>query len=388
MSARPLTILLAHTAYQQRGGEDAVVEAESALLQAAGHRVVPYLRHNDELAGQSALQAAAGLVWSRQAAADITRLIRQHRPDVLHVHNSFPLLSPAIYWAAARQRVPVVQTLHNFRLLCPQGTLLRAGHSCHDCLGRAPLPAIRHRCYRDSLPASAALSGMLMLHRGLGSFSHKVDRYIALSEFCRHTFAQGGLPDHKLVVKPNFTPDPGPPPCTPRQGGLFVGRLSPEKGIASLLDAARQAPEIPLHTLGDGPMAAQVRHALGPRHLGPRDRAGVLSAMQAARYVVVPSICQESFGLSAIEAFACATPVIAARSGALPELVEEGRTGLLFTPGDTDDLLRALRWAEQHPDAMRRMGDEARQRYLARYTPAANLAQLQNIYMDAIGARA
>lgn len=383
-----LKILIAHTAYQQRGGEDAVVEAESALLSAAGHQVIPYLRHNDELAGQSALRNGIALLWSRRTVAEIDQLIARCAPDVIHVHNTFPQLSPALYWAAARRGVPVVQTLHNFRLLCPQGTLLREGRSCHDCVGRAPLPAIRHRCYRDSGAQSAALAGMLMLHRGLGSFAHKVDRYIALSEFCRHTFIQGGLPAHKLVVKPNFTPDPGPPPEAPRQGSLYVGRLSPEKGIASLLAAAARAPEVPLQTMGDGPMAAEVRQLLGARHLGPGDRAAVVRAMRAARYVVVPSICQESFGLSAIEAFACATPVIAARSGALPELVEEGHTGLLYTPGDAGDLARAVRWAEANPEQMRRMGEQARQRYHERYSPAANLAQLETLYRTVIGERA
>jgi glycosyltransferase involved in cell wall biosynthesis len=225
-----LRVLVAHNGYQMRGGEDAVVQAEVALLRTRGHPVIEYRRHNDELRDMRTLDAALDTFWSRRTGRDLDRLVAEARPDVVHAHNTFPLISPSLYWAAHRHGIPVVQTLHNFRLMCPQAMFLREGKVCEDCLDKTPWPAVVHRCYRESRPQSAVLSGMLVSHRLLGTWKRRVTRYIALNEFCRRKFVEGGLPASRIVVKPNFV-DFARPLDVPRSGFLFVGRLAREKAL-------------------------------------------------------------------------------------------------------------------------------------------------------------
>ena len=384
-----MRVLVAHNAYQQRGGEDAVVESEVALLRAAGHEVREYRRHNDELAGMGAARAAADTLWSRRTASDLSALLAAWPADVLHVHNTFPLISPALYWAAASARVPVVQTLHNFRLLCPQAMLLRDGRVCRDCVGRVPLPAVRHGCYRGSRAQTAVLAGMLVLHRGLGTWQRKVQRYVALNDFCRDEFIRGGLPAERIAVKPNFVESPPAAAGTTcaagtlRSGLLFVGRLAPEKGVSLLAEAASGLPVGSVTVAGSGPLADQVRQAPGLRALGGLAPAAVAEVMGRSLALVMPSLWFENFPRTLVEAYATGLPVIASRLGAMAELVQDGVTGLLAEPGDAADWAAKMRWALDHPAEMGRMGAAARARYEALYTPQRNLAQLLDIYEQA-----
>lgn len=379
-----MKILVCHNYYQQRGGEDAVMEAEVALLRRSGCEVEVLSRHNDELRDMSRLKAAGDMLWSTRTGKELADFCKRFRPDVIHAHNTFPLISPSLYWAAEQHGVPVVQTLHNFRLLCPQAMLLRKGRVCEDCLGKSPWRSVQHGCYRDSRVQSAALAGMLLLHRYRGSYRNKVQRYIALNEFCRDKFVAGGLPADKIAVKPNFVERTTLPAPTARSGGLFVGRLSPEKGIGVLGEAARQLPDVRFVVVGSG-VESRVLNGLQNVHLpGFLEPAGVRAAMCEAAYLVMPSIWYETFGLVALEAFACGLPVIASRLGAMAELVEHQRTGLLIEPGNPAALAEAIRWAEANPEAMRRMGENARAEYEAKYTPEINLQQLFSIYAETI----
>jgi glycosyltransferase involved in cell wall biosynthesis len=380
----PARVLLVHNAYQQRGGEDAVVEAEAALLREHGHEVMLYTRHNDEVQGASRLALARDTLWSPRTGRDLQALISQHRPDVVHVHNSFPLVSPSVYWAAARAGLPVVQTLHNFRLLCPQALLLREGRICEDCVGRVPWRAVQHGCYRGSAVQSAAVAGMLQLHRGLGTWQRQVTLYIALNAFCRDKFIEGGLPGERIRIKPNFVDLPAPAP-QPREGFLFVGRFSLEKGLAVLAQALALAPPgTAVHAAGSGPDAHLLEGAPGVHPLGPLPPAAVYAQMARRRALVLPSIWYENFPRTLVEAFANGLPVIASRLGAMATLVEDGVTGLLFQPGDAADLAAKLAWADAHPAEMQRMGDQARRHYEAELTGPANLRQLQAIYSAAL----
>ena len=376
-------VLVAHNAYQQRGGEDSVVEAEAALLASRGHAVERFLRHNDAIADMSRLDAAVQTVWSAPAARDFEAVLRAFRPDVVHVHNTFPLMSPAIYWVANRLRVPVVQTLHNFRLLCPGALFLREGRVCEDCSGRLPWRGVVRGCYRESRPASAALAGMLVVHRAAGTWRNKVSRYIALNEFCRAKFVAGGLPAERIVVKPNFV-DFSAPAEVERAGFLFVGRLSAEKGVTALADAARQVPGVALRVAGSGPEASCLEGIAGVAALGALDGSTVRAEMGRAMALVLPSIWYENFPRTLVEAYACGLPVIASRIGALAELVRDGETGLLFEPGNAADLADKLRWAQAHPQRMAEMGRKARALYEAEFTAERNYAQLMAIYRDAI----
>ncbi|MCA1978452.1 MAG: glycosyltransferase family 4 protein [Thiobacillus sp.] len=387
-----LRILVAHNAYQHRGGEDTVVESETALLRAHGHVVETFARSNDEVAGMSALALAQQTLWSGRTSRELGIVIRDFKPDVIHAHNTFPLISPSLYWAAARAGVPVVQTLHNFRLMCLNALFLREGRVCEDCMGRQPWRGVARACYRGSRPASAVLAGMLTLHRALGTYRHKVGRYIALNEFCRGKFIEGGLPAERVVVKPNFVdwpetrPHPNPLPGGEgeRFGLLFVGRLSVEKGVATLAEAMRALPDARLRVAGDGPQAAVLDGLPGVARLGSQPGDAVRREMSRARALVVPSIWYENFPRTIVEAFASGLPVIASRIGALAEIVTDGHTGLLFEAGNARDLADKLAWALAHPGEMAAMGRNARAQYEAAFSPGVNYSRLMEIYAEAI----
>lgn len=380
-----MRVLLVHNAYQQRGGEDSVVASEAAVLRQRGHEVTLLSRHNDEVTGLSRLSVAVQTLWSRQTVAQVRDLIKREHPDVIHVHNTLPLVSPSVFWAATDARVPVVQTLHNFRLLCPQATLLREGRVCEDCVGKLPLPAVTHRCYRGSMAQTAAVALMLGVHRGMGTWRNKVTRFIALSQFCREKFVEGGLDPQRIDVKPNFIDwVPEPPQWSLRSGGLYVGRLSIEKGVTVLMQAMRRYPDHGLTVVGSGPFEAEMRETAGAALVGAQPLPQVLQRMGEASYLVLPSVCYEGFPRTLVEAFACGVPVIASCHGSLRELVEHGRTGLLFEPGDSIDLAEKIRWANEHPEAMRDMGRAARAEFEDRYTAERNGQQLEDIYRRAM----
>lgn len=376
-------ILLVHCRYLQAGGEDSVFDAEMDLLRNHGHSVEAYVRDNSEISQRASLRVGMDTFWSRKAARDIEHAVQRFSPDVIHVHNTFPLISPSVYWIASRLGLPVIQTLHNYRLLCAQATLLRNGRVCEDCVGKLPLPGIVRKCYHDSAAQSAVMVGMLGLHRVLGTYRHKVTRYIALSEFSRNKFVQGGLPGEKIVIKPNFVNLP-PPSDTGRSGGLFVGRLSQEKGIATLCGALQMLPDIVVDVIGTGPDDERMKRLANMRLAGWQSQQEIYRAMRRRAYLILPSIWYENFPRTLVEAFACGLPVIASRLGALSELVADGRTGLLFDAGSSADLAAKIAWAERNPRVMREMGAAARAEYEQKYTSERNYEQLTNIYRNAI----
>lgn len=382
MSAN-LRVLMVHNRYRQRGGEDAVVDAEVALLRSHGHAVELYVRDNRELEGIAPLDAAAQALWSRRTAAEIAGLCSRFRADLVHAHNTFALVSPSLYWSAFRAGVPVVQTLHNYRLFCVQGMFRLRDRICEDCLGHLPWRGVVRRCYHDSAAQSAALATVVTLHRAFGTYRDRVTRYVALTEFCRRKFIEGGLPADRIVVKPNFV-DVARPPENARSGALFVGRLSAEKGIDTLLGALDHARDFDIEVIGSGPEEHKVAAHPRARARGWLAQPQVLERMLTASFLVLPSVWYECFPRTVVEAFACGLPVIASRVGALAELVEHGRTGLLFAPGSEKGLARALDYAKAHPDRMREMGANARAAYVAHYSPQRNYAQLMGIYRDAV----
>ncbi len=389
-----MKLLLVHNRYLQPGGEEQVFGAESALLGRRGHSVVEYVEDNRGIRLLGKWDVAARTLWSLPAKRHLRLLLRRHRPDVAHFHNTFPLISPAAYYACKQSGTPVVQTLHNYRLFCAGATLFRAGQVCEQCLRRGVTwPGILHRCYRRSGAQSALVAAMLGLHRLLGTWKRQVDLFIALSEFSRARFIEAGLPREKIIVKPNFVePDPG----AGAGGGryvLFAGRLSPEKGITALLGAWQKLMHIPLLIAGDGPLLEQAREfatsaaARGRvQVLGRCDRAELFGLMKEARFLVFPSQCYESFPMAIAEAFACGLPVIASRLGAAAEIVEHERTGLLVRPGDVEDLAEKASWLWSHQSISRQMGREARAEFEAKYCEHRNYPLLLEIYETALGA--
>lgn len=381
-----MKILIAHNGYQHRGGEDAVVDAEIALLRAYGHAVELYRRHNDELHHMSRAVAAVSTIWSQRSASEVENACEIFRPDLIHVHNTFPLISPSLYWVAARKEIPVVQTLHNFRLLCPQAIFLREGKVCEDCLGRFPWRAVTRKCYRDSAIQSAVTASMLCAHRISGAYREKVTRYIALNTFCRDKFIEGGMCAELFRIKPNFVASGARPDWNARRGGLFVGRLSAEKGLEILMQAVKILSTARIEIIGNGPLEVLTAESFGEQYLGFRSLDYIMDRMRSALFLIVSSICYENSPRTIIEAFSCGLPVIASRLGALVDIIEDGVTGLLFNPSDATDLAAKISWAESHPDEMLRMGLAARSEYEAKYTPERNYQILIEIYEDAIAA--
>jgi glycosyltransferase involved in cell wall biosynthesis len=374
---------VAHNRYREVGGEDTVYQAEVALLRAHGHEVTEIFLDNREISGRQLPVLAARTMWSGPSHDLVYRTLMEHGCELAHFHNTFPLLSPSVYSAARKAGVPVVQTLQNYRLACPVATLLRDGKVCEDCVGKAVAwPGVVHGCYRDSRAGTAVIAGMLAVHRAAGTWARKVDAYIALTEFGRGVLARGGLPAERVHVKPNcLSADPGE---GVHRGGyaLFVGRLHASKGIGTLLDAWRLlGPGVPLKVVGTGPMDDAMRGAPpGVEWLGFRDRETILGMMREASLLVVPSVWYEGFPLTMAEAFATGLPVIASGIGAMADIVDDGRNGLLFEPGSAAALAGAVRRALADSARLAAMGAQARADFLQRYTPERNYEMLMEIY--------
>jgi glycosyltransferase involved in cell wall biosynthesis len=388
-----MKILQCHNHYQRPGGEDQVFEDERRLLEQHGHEVIRYTRHNDEITADGRIMAALRTVWNQQTYRELKALIADRRPDIIHFTNTFPLISPAAYYAAAAANTPAVQSLHNYRLICPGSLLMRDGKVCTKCVGRRfAWPAAQHGCYRNSRMGSAVISTMLATHRHLGTWSRKIDCYIALTEFSRKTFVDAGLPEAKVVVKPNFVaPDPG---MGTGDGdfAMFAGRLDAAKGITTMLTAwQRVGQQLPLVIVGDGPLAPAVREAASDnaavRFLGPQPVSQVLELMGQAKLLVLPSLWFEGFPKTIVEAFSRGLPVICSRLGSMQQVVDDGRTGLHFTPGAAEELVAGVLGLLEQPERRAAMRLAARQEYLMHYTAEINYQQLLAIYEQVLADR-
>jgi glycosyltransferase involved in cell wall biosynthesis len=382
-----MKVLVLHNHYQHAGGEDVAVANESDLLATRGHEVKVYTVSNTVVRtawdkARVAWQVPYSTASRRQVAEEIDRF----RPDVVHVHNFFPLLTPSVYDACHAAGVSVVQSLHNYRLLCLNALFFRQGRVCEDCLGKVvPWPGLVHACYRQSRAASGAMAAMQTMNRFRQTWSKKVDLYIALTEFARKKFMQGGLPGPKIVVKPNFVrSDPGP--GTGRgQYALFVGRLSPEKGLNTLLTAWESLNgQIPLKIVGDGPLADHVdtarRKTPGVERLGACPRERVIALMKDAWVLLFPSLCYEGFPMVIGEAYAAGLPVVATNLGSMSLLIDHRRTGLHVRPNDPADLAAKLLWLRARPEERNQMSRGARLEFERKYTAERNYESLMEIY--------
>jgi glycosyltransferase involved in cell wall biosynthesis len=384
---RPLHIISVHNHYLTAGGEDQVFESEAQLLRQRGHQVTQVEEQNaypDSVSKKIGM--AADCVWSRRWHREFRALLQKHRPDVVHIHNFFPRISPSIYYACRREGVPVVQTLHNYRLLCAGAELYRDGKVCEECLDHGVLRGVRYGCYQGSKLGTAVLTLMVEVHRRARTWSNMVDCYIALTEFSRSKLIAGGLPADRIRVKPNFVlPDPGPK-TGPGEYALFVGRMVKSKGVPTMLEAWKELPTIPLHVVGDGPCREQIETEQKAGKLrsvayrGRLPRAETLAAMKNARFLVFPSEWYEGFPVTIAEAFACGVPVVGSRLGAMQEIIADGVTGLHFQPGDVQDLRQRVQWAWDHPSEIQEMGRRARQEFEQKYTAEQNILMLEEAY--------
>ena len=392
-----LRILHVHNYYKQPGGEDTAFESEVFLLRQRGHQVIEFTEDNHRIEHMPFSLVGLQSLWSWETYQKISKILVQEHPDIVHFHNTFPLISPSAYYACSKFEIPVIQSLDNPRLLCLSANFYRNGKLCQDCLGKTPpLPGIFHGCYHQSSLQSVVVASMLSLHRWLKTWSTKVDNYLVATDFYKAKFIEGGLPPERIIVKPHFIyPDPNS-----RLEGLsgkyvlFIGRLDPEKGVRTLLQAWKQITDIPLKIRGAGQLQGEVVNIINANRLdnvellGRLHRGELTELIQNARFLIWPSEgYYETFGYVAVESFGCGVPVIASRIGVCCEMITDGVTGLHFNPGDPNDLAEKVRWAWVHPDAMAILGKNARREYEEKYTTEKNYELLMGIYQRAIRIR-
>ena len=384
-----MNILSVHNRYLYRGGEDQSSELENSLLRAKGHTVVEYVADNHSIDGQFLIGVGARAVWNPASYSKIRACIRENRIDLVKIDNFFPQISPAVFFAAEAEEVPTVQALRNFRLLCPGAVFYRDGKVCEDCLGKAvPWPGVLHGCYRQSRAQTLAPAMMSSLHKAAGTWNNRVTSYVALNEFSRAKFIEGGLPVDRLFVKPNFVPD-----CGVGEGkdgfALYVGRLSPEKGIDVLLSAWEKiGMRLKLKIVGAGPLEQMVRDhvATNPavEYLGQKPLSETFDLMGKALALIFPSSWYETFGRTVAEAFAKGTPVIASNLGGMATMVSHKSTGLHFEPSNPQSLAEQVEWMLANADAWSAMRANARAAYERLYTPERNYEMMMNIFQAAV----
>ena len=402
-----MRILFIHNFYQQFGGEDSVAIAERRLLEERGEDVLFWSRHNDEIKNYGPLQKLnffRETIYSSRTVTDIEKAVGEFKPDVAFVHNIYPLISPSLYSALQKMRVPLVQVLHDFRPFCSNGWFYIDGKICERCKLGNHLHGIVKRCYRDSYALSTLYSTALGVNRWAGMLD-KVDAFICLTGFFKKKIMEAGIPEKKIFIRPNFID--APPLDIPTRvkttdlqstsngGGyaLFLGRLSNEKGLWTLIRAFEQLPEVELKIVGTGPLEEELRKYVREKNLSNIDLVGFKSGdekwklIRDCQFAVVSSEWYENFPIVVLEYFAGAKPVIASRIGGLPYVVEEGKSGLLFEAGNASDLADKVRRLRAAPAEGEAMGRRGRQLAETEYGPQKSYDSLMQIFTQVLSAR-
>ncbi|MDA3798782.1 MAG: glycosyltransferase family 4 protein [Kiritimatiellae bacterium] len=396
-----MKIIQVHNYYQQAGGEDVVVKAELELLRSQGEEVITYYKTNDEIHGVlSKLKTAVQTIWNQKTYKEFKKILKKEKPDIVHCHNTFPLISPSIYWACSKEKVPVVQTMHNYRLLCLNAFLFRNNEICEKCIKRRfKLPGIVYKCYKNSFLGSFIVAEMLLFHTITGTWRNKVDKYIALTEFHKCKLIEGGLPREKIVVKTNFTEkvELGELANSDNKYILFVGRLSKEKGCDIAIKAWHKlqsnndCKNIKFFIIGDGPekdnlinMTKDLKLTNSIDFLEQQPKETVLEKMKNAECIIIPSLWYETFGLTIIEAFAQNCPVIASNIGSMASIINSRKTGILFEKGNSDDLSDKLHSLLTDSKRIEEIKLNQTKEFDQKYTSDINYNQLKNIYTSTI----
>ena len=399
-----MIILQVHSFYEVRGGEDVVVESEKQLLEKNGHTVLSFYKYNSSLLNKNKFLVAINSIWNIKIFHELNSFLKKNKPDVVHCHNTFPLISPAIYWACARESIPVVQTLHNYRLLCPSAILFFKGEIYESSIGKLfPWQAVKDRVYRNSRLGTLVVAFMLFFHRIIGTWKNKVTLYIALTQFQKEKMIEGGIKSSKIVLKGNFLNDEFLSNIKNNQlreikkqyGSycIFVGRISFEKGYKELVMAWNEFLKINKNTnkkliiIGDGPNFNDLEDLLKKFKiknsvilLGKKEKLEVLSFISCSEFLILPSICYEAFALTIIEAFACSKPVVVSKKANTADIVVDRKNGLIFKTGDIFDMSKSFRWAFENNDKINEMGKSARKSYIENYSNDIALKNLISTY--------
>lgn len=394
-----MRICLIHNFYgsEAPSGENRVFELERRMLESRGHEVECFTRSSDEIRSRGAagtLRGALSTPWNAWMASAVRKRVNVFKPEIVHVHNTFPLISPAIFYAIGN-RAKKVLTLHNYRTVCPAAIPLRKGRVCTLCIEQRNVwPSVRFGCYRESRLATLPLAVSVALHRGLGTWGREVDRFIALSDFQREIMEKAGFPREKMCTKPNFFPGcPQVLEWTKRRDSVvFVGRLSVEKGLETLIEAWRlwgdSAPELRL--IGDGPLRDRLVAAAKGSHvrfLGQLPSGDAHGEVAKSKMLLLPSQCYEAFPMVIPEAFAYGVPVGVSSLGPLPNIVDDGRTGVCYPACDAARLVEKVSQCWSHGTRLSEMGRAARNEFEQKYTEEVNYQRLLAIYGEALSGK-
>lgn len=391
-----MKLLLIHNSHRlgSSSGDDVVLKKESKLLEENGHSIFLFNPCNDEIDEVGLIRKfslALQIPWSFSSAKHIKKIVCKKKPDLAHIHNFFPLISPSVYHILKTAKIPVVQTLHDFRFLCPMAFFMRNETICEECKNGSVFKSIKYGCFKNSITQTIVVALMLKFHQILNTFKNKIDAYICLTKSQRKIFLDAGFDEERLFIKPNFVDDTHKKETQRKNGHVvFIGRIGEEKGLRTLINAWKSLPDMPLKIVGDGPdmekfkLMAQETNQFNVEFLGYRPYSECMEILNEARFLVMPSVWYETFGLTIIEAFACAKPVIASNLGAMADLVTDGETGLLFEPGNPGDLADKVIRLWNDENEVLRMGKNARKEFEAKYTAETNYKMLMEIYEKAI----
>ncbi|MBE9490992.1 MAG: glycosyltransferase family 4 protein [Bacteroidetes bacterium] len=390
-----MKVLLIHNFYRSSApsGEDIVYKHERKLLENNGLSIVAYEKFNDDLDDSSTIKRikiALDGAWSKQTYQELSEFIIRTKPDIAHIHSIFPQISPSAYAACQDNGVPVIQTLHNFRPICPGALLMRDGIPCEDCIGTNLLPSLVHRCYRDSLLATGAIAWQITRNRMTDTYNKLVNKYITLTKFSKSRYVRAGFLEKKITVKSNFLPftsftvDEHVQPYA-----VFVGRLTPEKGVHTLLKAWKYIKNLPLKVIGDGELRQELEELVSSlqlpvEFLGFRSNTEVLDIVGNATLQIIPSECYEGFPMVVLEAYALGVPIVASRIGSLEEIITERETGLKFEPGNADDLAEKVNNLISDEQLLVTMKKNAQEVFKKHYTADANFKMLYSLYQQVI----
>jgi len=385
-----MKILQVHNQYQQVGGEDVVVSLEKKLLENYGHEVFPFYRSNDEIKKYSLSKKISlfwKTTWSNESYETITKSLKYYRPDICHIHNTFPLISPSILYACNSLKIPTIITLHNYRLICVNGQFFRDNIPCENCLNTFSVSALSHSCYRNSTIQNLAAVGLLEIHKRKKTYSKLPSALICLSEFAKNKFQQAGFPESILKIKPNFIFNEEINIAPKDNYFLFIGRLEKAKGTDILIKLNQYFSDVELKIVGSGNEYKNLKESTNFEFTGSISREDVLTILKKCKALIFPSLWYEGMPLVILEAFSLGIPVIASNIGAIPEIVIDNKTGLLFDSGNINSLIEKLNWSIKNPEKLKVLGRNAFEHFTENYTPEKNIKILENIYEEAINNR-
>ncbi len=406
-----MKILFAHKFFHPAGGPETVLFQSMEALQKMGHEVIPFSMrrpgnlptpyskyfvtevnyHDPNGSFLRKLKMATSLVYSREAKKKMELLIREQKPDIAHLHNIYHQLSPSILLPLKKHNIPIVMSLHDFKLVCPNYTFLRDGQVCEECEGKHFYKAIKYKCVKDSYLKSTISAVEMHLHKLFKIYERNIDRFIVLSQFSKERFVRYGLPEEKIILLPN----PIEIPSFRKQEGkdkhvLFFGRLSDKNGIFTLIKAMRRLPEIKLLVLGEGEQQELILDYLRENKMGNVELVGFLSGEKLKKtiancsFLVFPNNCYHNCPMSILESFASGKPVIGSNLGSVPELVKDGITGHLFEPRDEKDLAKKIKCLYENPQMIEKMGQNARRKVEENYSAEKYYPKLLQIYEELI----